>query len=66
MISDIGQGVSPTTRVSSFVDDTRVKRGIKDPNTDCEELQGDLQAIYDWAEKVGLQFNSKKFECVRY
>ena len=43
MISDIAEGVSPNTRVSSFVDDTRVKRCIKDPNTDCQELQGDLQ-----------------------
>jgi hypothetical protein len=34
--------------------------------TDCLTLQSDLQAIYDWAEDVGRQFNSKKFECVRY
>ena len=34
--------------------------------TDCLTLQSDLQSIYDWAEDVGLQFNSKKFECVRY
>ena len=66
MISDIAREVSPSTRVSSFVDDTRVKRGIKDVATDCQALQSDLQAIYDWAEDVGLQFNSKKFECVRY
>ena len=66
MISDIAREVSPSTRVSSFVDDTRVKRGIKDVATDCPVLQSDLQAIYDWAEDVGLQFNSKKFECVRY
>ena len=66
MISDIAREVSPSTRVSSFVDDTRVKRGIKDVALDCMALQSDLQAIYDWAEDVGLQFNSKKFECVRY
>ena len=66
MISVIAREVSPSTRVSSFVDDTRVKRGIKDVATDCLTLQSDLQAIYDWAEDVGLQFNSKKFECVRY
>ena len=65
MIADIAQGVSPLTRVSSFVDDTRVKRCIKDPVTDCQDLQADLQTIYEWAERVGLEFNSKKFECVR-
>ena len=64
MISDIAREVSPSTRVSSFVDDTRVKRGIKDVALDCMALQSDLQAIYDWAEDVGLQFNNKKFECV--
>ena len=66
MISDIAREVSSCTRVSSFVDDTRVKKGIKDVANDCLTLQSDLQAIYDWAEDVGLQFNSKKFECVRY
>ena len=66
MILDIACGVSPATRVSSFVDDTRVQRGISDSDTDCPALQAELQAIYDWAEKVGLKFNSKKLECLRY
>ena len=66
MISDIARGVSPSTRVSSFVDDTRVKKGVTDENNDCQTLQADLQAIYAWADDVGLQFNSKKFECLRY
>lgn len=66
MIADIAKGVSPSTRVSSFVDDTRVKKGISTPDTDCSTLQEDLQAIYQWADKVELQFNSKKFECLRY
>ena len=48
------------------MDDTRVKKGISHPDTDCPTLQGDLQVIYQWADKVGLQFNSKKFECLRY
>ena len=66
MIADIARGVSPDTGVSSFVDDTRVKRAISDNVADCSALQDDLQSIYNWAEDVGLQFNSKKFECVRY
>ena len=66
MIADISLGVSAATRVSSFVDDTRVKRGIGDPDRECKLLQDDLGVIYEWAERVGLQFNSKKFECLRY
>ena len=41
-------------------------KGVTDVSSDCQTLQADLQAIYAWAEDVGLQFNSKKFECVRY
>ena len=52
MISVIAREVSPS--VLSFVDDTSVKRGIKDVATDWVS---DLQTIYDWAEDVGLQFN---------
>ena len=66
MIADIARGVSPGTGVSSFVDDTRVKRAISDQEADSSALQCDLNAIYRWAEDVGLQFNPKKFECVRY
>jgi hypothetical protein len=70
MIANIARGVASTqanqTRVSSFVDDTRVKKGIRDPTSDCTALQKDLQSIYDWAEDVGLVFNSTKFECVRH
>ena len=43
-----------------------MKRKIKDAEVDCPALQDDLQTIYQWAELVGLQFNAKKFECVRY
>ena len=66
MISDIARDVSPGTGVSSFVDDTRVKRAISNVTSDCSALQADMETIYSWAESVGLEFNSKKFECVRY
>jgi hypothetical protein len=56
----------PVTRISSFVDDTRVKKGIDNPAVDCGDLQSNLQSVYDWAVDVGLEFNSKKFECLRY
>ena len=65
-ISDIARGVSHATEASSFADDTRVKRSIKDEQNDCQSLQQDLQAIYDWALDVNMHFNSDKFECIRY
>ena len=65
-ISDIARGVSQATTTSSFADDTRVRRSIKDPLTDCQSLQQDLQSIYDWAGDVNMHFNSDKFECIRY
>ena len=66
MIADIAKSVSLDTRVCTFVDDTRVKKSIADPEVDCPALQADLQAIYSWTEDVGLHFNSKKVECLRY
>ena len=41
-------GVSPSPRVSSFVDDTRVKKGISHSDNDGSTPQGDLQVIYQW------------------
>ena len=38
MIADIAKSVSFDTRVSTFVDDTRVKKSIADPEVDCYQL----------------------------
>ena len=35
MMDDIANGVSPSTRVSSFMDDTRVNKGIAHHDIDC-------------------------------
>ena len=64
-IADIARQVSPDTRTSSYVDDTRATRGIKDPAVDCKVLQDDLVSIYQWAEDVNMVFNADKFECLR-
>merc|ERR1712142_108070 len=37
-----------TTRVRSFADDTRVNKKIRDER-DMEEMQRDLEIIYEWA-----------------
>jgi hypothetical protein len=41
---------------SSFADDTRILMTITDWR-DCERLQEDLAAIYDWAQVNNMQFN---------
>ena len=51
--------------VSSFADDTRVGMPIASPE-DTQRLQQDLDKIYDWAKENNMQFNSDKFEMLRY
>ena len=65
-ISDISKGVSAPTNTTSYVDDTRVSRSIVDSQADCSALQQDLASIYSWATEVNMEFNSDKFEVLRY
>ena len=62
---DISTGLSGTTRVSSFADDTRLQHGISSER-DCEALQEDLDRVYSWADNVGMIFNASKFELLRF
>ena len=64
LIKDIDQNVA-TSFSSSFTDDTRIGKGISSA-ADAEQLQQDLQHIYDWAETNNMDFNSSKFELLRY
>ena len=59
-ISSIAREVSRDSTVSSYVDDTRVTRGITNPASDCPAMQQDLQALYNWAEQVNMVFNVDK------
>ena len=65
-IADIARAVSPQTTLKSYVDDTRVQRGILDSDDDCAALQADLETIYHWADEVAMVFNGDKFEALRY
>ena len=65
LILDIADKVFESTRVSSFADDTRASRGIKDP-ADSAQLQKDIETIYKWARVVNMEFNGDKFECIRF
>ena len=62
MISDIDKDVS-ASKLVSFADDTRLYSGVGDV-TDCDNLQLDLNAVYDWAASNKMFFNSKKFSYV--
>ena len=58
MISDIYKDVS-ASKLVSFADDTRLYSSVRDV-TDCDNLQLDLNAVYDWASSNNMFFNFKK------
>ena len=62
MISDIDKDVS-ASKLVSFADDTILYPGVGDV-TDCDNLQLDLNAVYDWASSNNMFFYSKKFSYV--
>ena len=64
MIGDIDKSVL-TAFLSSFADDTRVGHWIKTME-DLQNFQRDLDKIYEWSSKNNMEFNSNKFECLRY
>ena len=51
------------SKLVSFADDTRLYSGVGDV-ADCDKLQLDLNAVYDWASSNNMFFNSKKFSYV--
>ena len=62
-ISDIGQNISAQKQI--YVDDTKVKKGIKNEE-DVESLQADLNKLYDWAKANNMVYNGTKFQVIRY
>merc|ERR1712025_601545 len=64
MIGDIDKSVL-TAFLSSFADDTRVGHWVK-TKEDLQNFQKDLDNIYEWTSKNNMEFNSSKFECLRY
>ena len=47
MIIDIDKGISPSSKLVSFADDTRVYSCINNIEK-CNQLQIDLNSVYDW------------------
>ena len=65
LMVDIDSGISNGTSLSSFADDTRALKGVKNI-FDCTKLQEDLFTVYEWASDNNMEYNSSKFEAVRY
>ena len=59
IIDDINQGVTYSS-VSSFAYVTRLYKSVKCP-TDCDNLQKDLNVVYEWATENNIKFNIEKF-----
>jgi hypothetical protein len=64
MISDINRDTH-ASQIISFADDTRIYKGISEP-TDCDDLQVDLNAVYDWAVANNMFFNAQKFNYLSF
>ena len=54
MIADIDNDAS-STKLISFADDTRLYSGVGDV-TDCDNLQFDLNTVYDWVYYNNIMF----------
>ena len=62
MISDINKGTT-SSKLVSFADDTQVYSNIAEAD-DCDNLQYDLNSIYNWAVHNNMFFNSEKFHYI--
>ena len=51
--------------ISSFADDTKLQRSVKSYD-DVHLLQRDLDRVYEWASTFNMEFNSDKFQLLRY
>ena len=63
-IGDIDHSLHHAT-ASSFADDTRITMKICS-REDCDRMQNDLRAVYDWARVNNMDFNETKFEHIRF
>ena len=57
MIIDIDKGISPSFKLVSFADDTGVYSCINDIEK-CDQLQIDLNSVYDWVHVNNMFFNA--------
>ena len=51
--------------LGSFADDSKLIKFVENKQ-DTIQLQEDLQTVYEWADKVNMKLNGKKFQLLRY
>ena len=56
-VNDMPNGIS--SYMNMFADDAKIMKCIKDKSS-CEELQQDMDKLYDWSQKWKMEFNAKK------
>ena len=64
LIADITKNVK-FSKISNFADNTRLYSAIRSP-TDTDQLQCDLNSVYDWSKENNMEFNSNKFQYVSF
>ena len=62
-LSDIGENIKAD--IKTYVDDSKVKQRIN-KEEDVENMQDDLEMLYDWGIKNNMKFNGTKFQLMRY
>ena len=62
-ISGIAKNIIASTLV--YVDDTKLKQKVK-TEENVEMMQIELQKLYIWGKKNKSEFNSTKFQMIRY
>ena len=56
-VNDMTEGVS--SYISLFTDDAKLLRKIRN-HKNCEELQNDINRIYEWSKTWEMKYNAKK------
>ena len=60
-VNDMTEWVS--SYISLFADDAKLLRKIGN-HKECEELQNDINKIYEWSKTWEMEFNAKKMSCI--
>ena len=64
LLSDIDTNTTHSF-VSSFADDTKISMKVTS-SEDTENLQSDINKIFEWANNNNMSFNEDKFQLLRY
>lgn len=62
-INDIADCVS--SNIKLYADDTKIYRELRNPTSDIQTLQSDLDSLGHWANTWQLHFNEEKCEAMR-